>query len=324
MTIALTHIGFTTNPASVEVDDNVDTYLAQHVDNIDVIIGSHSHTNPATGFGDYKYLPTTLVAPDGSPVLVTQAYRYNNTLGEVVIGLLPSADKWGSEYDVVSETGRYLTVANATVRDAATKALIQPYADLLTAYNDVVLGQTDIPIDTLAAFTQETNGANLQADASIWKLRDAGIDVDFHLSGAMTNKLIATTATPATPYTLKIADMFAAMPYENSLVVMSMNGPQLKAVLELAYRNYYYYKYVPGYGGYSYYTTCMIDTDKNNNIRYWDTYPLLPSGNNVMELLIDGVPVDFTDAATYYNVSTVNYLAAVSATSTMLAFRSGR
>ena len=51
------------------------------------------------------------------------------------------------------------------------------------------------------------------------------------------------------------------MPYENSLVVMKMNGPQLKAVLERAYRNYYYYKYVPGYGGYSYYTTCMIDTD---------------------------------------------------------------
>ena len=36
------------------------------------------------------------------------------------------------------------------------------------------------------------------------------------------------------------------MPYENSLVVLSMNGPQLKAVLERGYRNYYYYKYVPG------------------------------------------------------------------------------
>ena len=55
--------------------------------------------------------------------------------------------------------------------------------------------------------------------------------------------------------------MFTLMPYENSLVVLRMNGPQLKAVLERAYRNYYYYKYVPGYGGYSYYTTCMLDTN---------------------------------------------------------------
>jgi len=32
-----------------------------------------------------------------------------------------------------------------------------------------------------------------------------------------------------------------------------MNGPQIKAVLERGYRNYYYYyKYVSGFGGYSY------------------------------------------------------------------------
>ena len=126
----------------------------------------------------------------------------------------------------------------------------------------------------------------------------------------MTNKAIAPAATPATPVTLKISDMFVAMPYENSLVVISMNGPQLKTVLERAYRNYYYYKYVPGYGGYSYYTTCMLDTNFGNQIKYNDLYPALPSGNNVVALTINGTDVDFNDAAKYYNVSTVNYLAA--------------
>ncbi len=65
-----------------------------------------------------------------------------------------------------------------------------------------------------------------------------------------------------------------------------MNGPQLKTVLERGYRNYYYYKYVPGYGGYSYYTTCMLDTNAGNQITYNDTYPKLPDGNNVA--LADG------------------------------------
>lgn len=307
--IALTHIGFTTNPASVEVDDNVDTYLADNVNNIDVIIGSHSHTSPKTGFGPYKFLPTMLGSPDGTPVLVTQAYRYNTFLGEVVVGLLPKAGKAGA-YDIVSKAGRYIEVPISTVEDPEIVALVQPYVDMLAAYNNTTLGETITPIDTLLAYTQETNGANLQADASIWKLREEGIDVDFHLSGAMTNKLIADTATPTTPYMLKVSDMFSAMPYENSLVVMRMNGPQLKAVLERAYRNYYYYKYVPGYGGYSYYTTCMIDIDAMNNITYWDRYPELPNGHNVISLTINGVPVDFSDATTYYNVSTVNYLAA--------------
>jgi 2',3'-cyclic-nucleotide 2'-phosphodiesterase (5'-nucleotidase family) len=187
---------------------------------------------------------------------------------------------------------------------------VDPYATLLSAYNNTIIGQTTIPIDALSAFTQETNGANLQADAAVWKLEDEGIEVDFHLSGAMTNSKIAASATIDTPYDLKVSDMFTAMPYENSLVVMEMNGPQLKAVLERAYRNYYYYKYVPGYGGYSYYTTCMLDTNADNNITYWDKFPELPDGNNVVALTIDGVNIDFSDADTYYRVSSVNYLAA--------------
>jgi hypothetical protein len=91
---------------------------------------------------------------------------------------------------------------------------------------------------------------------------------------------------------------------------MKMNGPQLKAVLERAYRNYYYYKYVPGNGGYSYYTTCMIDVNSVGRIMYRDTYSALPDGNNVAALVINGKGVNFTDASTYYRVSTVNYLAA--------------
>ena len=79
-------------------------------------------------------------------------------------------------------------------------ALVQPYQDLINAYNNTVIGSTTVPIDTNEAFTQETNGANLQADASVWKLESDGIPVDFHLSGAMTNRRIADTATRPAPY----------------------------------------------------------------------------------------------------------------------------
>jgi hypothetical protein len=81
-------------------------------------------------------------------------------------------------------------------------------------------------------------------------------------------------------------------------------------VLERAYRNYYYYKYVPGYGGYSYYTTCMLDTNFGNQIKYNDLYPALPNGNNVVSLTFNGQEINFDDASTFYRVSTVNYLAA--------------
>lgn len=305
--LALTHIGFTQDPKSVDVDNNVDTQMAADVSGLDAIIGGHSHTNPKYGFGSYQFLPTIVGGPGNTPVLVTQAYRYNNYLGEVVLGLRAKA---GGGYEVVSRAGQYIAVTSSTPEDPATKAIVDPYVAQLSTYNNKVVGQTTAPIDTLNAFTQETNGANLQADAAVWELQQHGINPDFHLSGAMTNKLMASTATEASPVTLKISDMFAGMPYENSLVTLRMNGPQLKAVLERAYRNYYYYKYVPGYGGYSYYTTCMIDTNSIGKIMYRDTYPSLPDGNNVAALLVNGHGVDFGNASKYYLVSTVNYLAA--------------
>ncbi len=313
--VALTHIGFTENPKSVEVDTNVDTYLAAQVPGIDAIIGSHSHTDPSkqTDYsGNYKYLPTVVSGPNDAPVLVTTAYRYNNYLGEVILGF--KSDGAGG-YTLVSRAGKYLAVSkDTTAEDTAIKNLITPYANLLTDYNNTVLGETNTQISAVQGYTQETNGANLQTDASIWELRNKGIEVDFHLSGAMSN-----TKAPADgstyPYTLKVSDMFTLMPYENSLVVFRLNGPQLKAILERGYRNYFYYKYVPGRGGYSYYTTCMLDINSGGKITYNDSYPLYPNGNNVVALEFKdelGVThkVDFTDADTYYNVSTVNYIAA--------------
>ncbi|HSL43112.1 MAG TPA: 5'-nucleotidase C-terminal domain-containing protein [Anaerolineales bacterium] len=313
--IALTHIGFTENPSSVEVDANVDTNLVAQTSGVDAVIGGHSHTNPISGFGVYKYLPTLIQAADGQPVIVHHAYRYNNTLGEVILGL---RDLGGGKYEVVSRSGRYLSVPIATPEDAEIDAIVTPYSNMLAEYNGRPIGYTETPVDTTNAYIAETSAANLQADAAIYELSSHDItDVDFHLSGAMTrpssqsNWIMFPGASVTTPTQMKISDMFTLMPYENSLVVLQMNGPQLKAVLERAYRNYYYYKYVPGYGGYSYYTTCMINTDAGTQITYNDLGAgKLPTGNNVVSLIFDDHEVDFTDAETYYNVSTVNYLAA--------------
>jgi 5'-nucleotidase/UDP-sugar diphosphatase len=395
--IALTHIGFTTNPKSVEVDNNVDTNFAADVPGVDAIVGAHSHTNPASPESPYKYLPTIVAGPGNTPVLVSQAYRYNNTLGEEVIGVRPKIqltvedvqrlfaqkaidnagirssllDKLASAktlfdggqtkaainqlnafinhvkaqsgkhitkaaaatliadatwmiahkggYVVVARAGQYLSVTMATSEDPAIKAIVDPYVAQLSTYTNTVVGQTTVPIDTTSAYVAETNAANLQADASVAELASHGItDVDVHLSGAMTQsnpKLLFPTATPASPVTLKVSDMFTLMPYENSLVVLSMNGPQIKAVLERGYRNYYYYNYVADFGGYSHYTTCMIDTSKVGQITYDQkaggaSTPPLPDGSNVFSFTIKGTPVDFNNATRYYNVSTVNYLAA--------------
>jgi len=56
----------------------------------------------------------------------------------------------------------------------------------------------------------------------------------------------------------------------------------------------------------------MLDTNAIGKITYNDRYPAAydPAKQYVVSLEIDGTPVDFADADTYYRVSSVNYLAA--------------
>ena len=293
--IGLTHVGY--QPYGDELDS--DQLVAQEVAGIDVIIGGHSHTRL-----DPAVIVTSDVNPEGT--LIAQAYRYAQYLGKINVGFV--SDGTGG-YEVVMREG-YLLPAEDVDPDADLVAYLDPFVAELDAYISQEVGQTTAPLDALNAYTQETTGANVQADAAVWMLTDNGIDVDFHLSGAMSNRKVADAATPTSPVTLTVDDMYTLMPYENSLLVMQMNGPQIKTILERAYRNYYYYKYVPGYGGYSHYTTCMLDINGGGVITYNDTYPAEPGGNNVVSLVFNGTEVDFSDADTYYNVGTVNYLAA--------------
>jgi len=248
---------------------------------------------------------TSDINPNGT--LVAQARAYAEYLGKINIGFTGNIT---DGYEIVLREG-YLLPANDMSTDDDMVAYLAPFEAELDAYTSTEIGQTTTPIEGGdEAYIQETTSANLQADSAVYVLTDNGIDVDFHLSGAMTDRSIAASATVTNPVTLTIDDMYTLMKYENSLVVMEMNGPQLKAVLERAYRNYYYYKYVDGYGGYSHYTTCMLDINEGGVITYNDTYPAEPDGNNVVSLVFNGTEVDFADADTYYNVSSVNYLAA--------------
>jgi 5'-nucleotidase/UDP-sugar diphosphatase len=288
--VGLTHMGY--EPYGDEIDSDV--LLAEGVAGIDVIIGGHSHT-----FLDPAVMVTSDINSDGT--LIAQTGRYAINLGKVNVGFIDG--------EVVLREGYLIPAAEVDV-DPEMAAYLQPFEAELDAYTGTEIGQTTVPIDALDAYTQETNGANLQADSAVFELEQNDIPIDIHLSGAMSNRFVAEGATPESPVTLTVDDMYTLMPYENSLLVLEMNGPQIKEILERGYRNWWWYNQGSPYGGYSHYTTCMLATDAGNVITYQGDLATEPDGNNVHSLTIDGAPVDFTNADIYYNVGTVNYLAA--------------
>jgi 2',3'-cyclic-nucleotide 2'-phosphodiesterase (5'-nucleotidase family) len=288
--VGLTHMGYT--PYGDELDS--DALLAEGVAGIDVIIGGHSHT-----LLDPAVMVTSDINPEGT--LIAQARRYSLYIGKVNVGFIAG--------EIVLREGYLLSAADAPV-DEEMEAYLQPFVDELEAYTSTEIGQTTAPIDALDAYTQETSGANLQVDSAVFELTANGIPVDFHLSGAMSSRLVAEDATPGSPVMLTVDDMYTLMPYENSLVVISMNGPQIKEVLERSYRNWWWYNQGYPWGGYSHYTTCMLDISAGGVITYTGDLGTEPDGNNVVSLSFDGTSIDFADATTFYNVGTVNYLAA--------------
>jgi 2',3'-cyclic-nucleotide 2'-phosphodiesterase (5'-nucleotidase family) len=281
--VSLEHLGY--SPYEGSRPEDTDVYLADNLPGIDVIIGGHSHTKL-----DPAVLRTSITNTVGT--LIAQAERYAGYLGKVTIGYTGTVT---DGYHIAFREGRLLP-ATLVSPDPGLEALMAPYVTELNAYTGQVIGQSTVALDTRTAFSEETAGTNLQVDASKWALEQGGVTVDFHLSGAMTNASVPTG-------TLTVQNMFTLMPYENSLVVMRMNGPRIKAVLEKSFYNYDLWRQ-----GKAMYTTCFLDVSKGGVITYNTTVP--ESGDNVMALTINGVPVDFTDASKYYNVSTVNYLAA--------------
>jgi len=281
--VSLNHLGY--SPYEGSRPEDTDVFLAENVAGIDVIISAHSHTKL-----DPAVLISSAANPDGT--LVAQAERYAQYLGKINLGFVAN-DAGG--WDMALREGR-LIPADLVAPDAAITALLAPYVAEQDAYSATVIGETLVELDTRQAFSQETAASNLQADASKWVLEQAGVQVDFHLSGAMTNQYVPTG-------TLTVGNMFTLMPYENSLVVMRMNGPQLKAVLERGFFNYDLWRQ-----GQARYTTCFLDTSHGAVITY---DPTVPEGeDNVVSLVVNGERVNFDDAGKYYNVSSVNYLAA--------------
>ncbi len=112
--LALTHIGFTENPGSVEIDNNVDTYMAANVTGLDVIVGGHSHTNPAYRLwrlqvpADHRRKPKQYTGAD-QPCLSLQQYPGRSDPGYAPRrewGLRSSQPRRTVHHDRVNGSGR--------------------------------------------------------------------------------------------------------------------------------------------------------------------------------------------------------------------------
>ena len=212
-----------------------DMALAAQVAGIDLIVGGHSHTLlGATGVaavaGDRPY-PVRVTGPHGRLVPIVQAWQRCWAAG--VARLQIAADG-----RAIFAGGRPHLLLAAAVPGGGADARIAPQPDVaavVSGYRHEVDRRMGIGIARAAQDLphawrqgQGSRAAPLVARAVLWYLRSLGLAPDLALLNA------GNVRTGLSAGTITLGQVFAMLPFENTVVVTDMRGQDIRRELRTA------------------------------------------------------------------------------------------
>ncbi|XP_055907438.1 apyrase-like [Eupeodes corollae] len=222
--IALTHCGY-----------DVDQIIAEHAGaEIDIIVGSHSHTflytgdvmpGPDTPRGDY---PTEIIHKDsGHRVLIVQAAAYAKYVGNITLF-------FDDNGDVVSYEGAPIYMSKDVEEDKEVLEAIAPWKEIVDEKGNVIVGSSRVALEKWPCESGECNLGNFFADALVHVFINAST---FSQENKWTNVSIALVnagalRVPLNKGNLTYAHVVTMSPFENSLIALNLKGQYLLDTLE--------------------------------------------------------------------------------------------
>ncbi len=205
--VAITHIGYkpTVGPGDVE--------LASKSEDIDVIIGGHSHTtiDPLDRSGD---TPWRVVNAVGDTVVVAQTGKSGKALGMITIDF----DNGGVGYSLLPVDSRL----DSRIQPQ-WQSVVEPYRHGVDSLMNVKIGNSPVamPNDGQALL-------NLTSDfvkARGRQLRPEGVDLAIINKGGLRRGLPKGAITQGM--------IMSMMPFDNRVEVLALKGSDLKAALDV-------------------------------------------------------------------------------------------
>ena len=270
-----------------DLDGDIMPILARLDPAIDVVVSGHTHN---------AYI-CELPRAGAKPLLLTSAGRYGSMFTE--IGLTVSADSGvvsrradniivqGEPYSGASGAVPLQTQFPVWAKDAATAAIVDRYVAAAKPVVARVIGKLSGPITREQTLAREHVGGNFIADAQLAATRHLGAQIAFSNSGGVRADIV-----PAADGSVTFGQLFAMQPFGNSLVVKTLTGAQLKALLEQQFDS----------GTNTVARPNMLLPSKG----FFFAYDLSrPAGQRIVEMRLDGKPID---PAARYRVTVVNFL----------------
>ena len=198
--IALTHIGYAPSGSGTS-----DTELASVSEDIDLIMGGHSHTviNPASS----KTVPWMLPTADTDSVTVTQAGKSGKYLAVVEYDL----DSGAADYKIIPVDKRY-----DDRTDASLDEKIAPYRKGVDEIMNRPVGKLSMALDK-----ESDELLNLIADF----IRDRGLQLTDEVDFAIINKGGIRRGLPKGKITQ--GQIQSMLPFNNKVVVLEISGADI-------------------------------------------------------------------------------------------------
>ncbi|MFA1822613.1 5'-nucleotidase C-terminal domain-containing protein [Virgibacillus oceani] len=224
--IALTHIGYDSAP---EVGN--DLRLAEEVDGIDVIVGGHSHT----ALEEPVSVPEVVLMNTGGeaaePTVIVQAGQYAENLGTLDVTFDENGVITGYEGELV-DTADY-------AEDPEALEVLAPYKEQVDevmneeigaeAMKDLINPRQDEPGDD-SVRANETELGNLITDAML-----AGAQEDYPET-VIAFQNGGGIRAPIDEGPITSGEVINVLPFGNNPVVFTLNGQELKDILEHSVR----------------------------------------------------------------------------------------
>ena len=262
---------------------------------IDVVVSGHTHA---------AYICERERAVGGTPILLTSAGRYGTLITDLRLTVDPARGlvaRRAGNVIVQGEGFGDVALSDAAPRfaaDGATKALVDRYVAAAKPEAARIVGRLSGTADRKTDDDRESSAGNLIADAQLDAGRAAGAQIAFINSGG-----VRTDLTPGADGSLTFGDLFAMQPFGNNIVVKTLTGTQLKALLEQQFAS----------GTNSAEQPNMLLPSRGFAFDYDLSRP---AGERVVRMALDGRGID---PAARYRVAVNNFLASGGDNFTVLA-----
>jgi 5'-nucleotidase len=255
---------------------------------VDAVISGHTHRS---------YI-CELPRQGAHPLLLTSAGSYGTLVTEIRLTFAPDRHLVGQRADNIIVQGEPYSTALGTVPIASSFPVFpaDPEVEALVSRNvaaaapraNRVVGHLPGPVSKAMTPDRENSAGDFLSDAALYGGRAAGAQIAFTNQGGIRADLI-----PAADGSVTYGQIFSVQPFGNDLVIVTLTGAQLKALLEQEFESG---KNTPDK------PTMLLPS----NGFFYSYDARRASGSRIVEMRLNGKPID---PAARYRIAIGSFLA---------------